>query len=241
MKSLIIILCLGLLVMGCKKEGTGEGRDSQVLELRLDADYISAEKIDSAIAIWEAGGTTQRWRFAFFGDTLRIPIEAFKEGSGTMTVQLYSQVTRAGQPLQFEKRWELNLSHQHALLHWGPGGYEDQEWMPRVILRNSSSPIIIIVGLRPADPYFSLQNLPAKWPLIELERGYYEVPGGVRYAAYKLWKCDGVCGSAVEDRTYFASLGPQAGDKSWEWISIGVGLFSKTDQTSAAYSYGCPR
>ena len=241
MKNLIIILSLVLLATGCKKEKDVETHDLRVLEVRLDGDYITAEKIDSAIAIWESGGTTQQLRFAFFGDTLRLPIQAFKEGSGTMTVQLYSQVMRASQPLQFEKRWELNLSHQQAVLHWGPGGNEDEEWMPRVILRNSSSPIIIIVGLRPADPYFSLRNLPAKWPLLELERGYYEVPGGVRYAAYKLWKCEGVCGAVVEDRAYFASLGVQAGDKPWSWISIGVGLFSRTDQTSAAYSYGCPR
>ena len=157
-----------------------------------------------------------------------------------MTIQLYSQVQTQWKDLQFEKRWKLRLSHHQPIHLNGPVGLNDPEWMPRVILKESP-PFVAIIALRPGDPYFSLRNLPARWPLIELERGYYEIPGGVRYAGKKLWKCDGTCGTDIEDRSIFAGLGVDVGTKHWTWIELGVGLFSNTEYTGLAYSYRGPR
>jgi hypothetical protein len=48
--------------------------------------------------------------------------------------------------------------------------------MPRVILTEGFTKFIAILGVRPDDPYFCLKNLPAKYPYIEFERGYYKIP-----------------------------------------------------------------
>ena len=142
----LLIVAIAALLGGCKKDPVmpAPGPGPRLLEVQLDQNYLPAAKTDSAIAIWETGGQVQQFRFVTVGDTLRLPLAKFAEGQGTLTLQVYSQVKRQWKDLQFEKRWQVRLSHQEAITCAGPAGYEDEQWMPRVILTSSS--IVAIVG-----------------------------------------------------------------------------------------------
>lgn len=228
-----------MLLGACKKD---KGEDNPPptlgnLEIRLAAAYMPADKIDSAIVVWEVNSNSKTVRLKISGDTLRAPLENFTEGNGLMTIQLYTKVKVNQVDLQWEKRWQFQLQHDQPVILQGPVNYEDKDWMPRVILIEPTIKFIAILAVRPEDPYFRLKNLPAGWPYIEMERGYYKIPGGIEYAGYGYYKCNGTCGSDVEDRTFYANMGAMVGNKTWTSLWMGVGLFSKTDLTSWSVSF----
>ncbi|MCW3109298.1 MAG: hypothetical protein JWQ09_3804 [Segetibacter sp.] len=87
-----------------------------------------------------------------------------------------------------------------------------------------------IIALRPADPYFLLKNVPAGYK-IELERGYYLIPGGAISVGKGFWKCNNVCTDSrgiIENREYFSPLPNQINGREWKMVEIGVGLFDNT-------------
>lgn len=237
------IIISGLLLGACKKNKeelrapAGPGN----LDIRLEPGYMPATKIDSAIAVWEINGTSKTIKLQLNGDTLRAPLQQFGEGNGQLTIQLYTKVKVNNTDLQWEKRWQFQLHHNEPILLQGPANYEDKDWMPRVILTESFTKFIAILAVRPEDPYFCLKNLPAKYPYIELERGYYKIPGGVEYAGYGYYKCNGTCGTDFEDRNFFANMGNMVGIKPWTSLWMGVGLFSRTEINSYGVSFNYVR
>ena len=233
----ILISCL--LAGACKKNKeaheipAGPGN----LAIKLDTGYMPVNKIDSAIAVWEINGTSKTVKLHLSGDTLQAPLQEFSEGNGQLTIQLYTKVQVNNTDVQWEKRWQFQLQHTEPVILQGPANYEDENWMPRVILIESFTKFIAILAVRPGDPYFCLKNLPAKYPYIELERGYYKIPGGIEYAGYGYYKCNGACGTELENRTFFAYMGDMVGVKPWTSLWIGVGLFSKTEVNSYGVSF----
>lgn len=233
------IITGSLLLGACKKNKeeyktpAGPGN----LAIKLDTSYMPVNKIDSALAVWEINGSSKTLKLQLSGDTLRAPLQEFSEGNGRLTIQLYTKVKVNNTDLQWEKRWQFELQHTEPLILQGPASYEDNNWMPRVILTESFTKFIAILAVRPDDPYFCLKNLPAKYPYIEFERGYYKIPGGVEYAGYGYYKCNGTCGTELEDRTFFAQMGNMVGIKPWTSLWMGVGLFSKTEINSYSVSF----
>jgi hypothetical protein len=234
-----LVVMITLLLGACKKDKETDNLPPAPgnLDVRLAAAYMPADKIDSAIVVWEVNGHSKTVRLQISGDTLRAPLENFTEGNGRMTIQLYTKVKVNQADLQWEKRWQFQLQHDQPVLLQGPVNYEDKDWMPRVILVEPGIQFIAILALRPEDPYFCLKNLPAGWPYIEMERGYYKIPGGIEYAGYGYYKCNGTCGSEVEDRTFYANMGAMVGTKPWTSLWMGVGLFSKTDPSGFSVSF----
>lgn len=233
------IIVSGLLLGACKKskeEGTTPAA-SRNLEIRLDTGYMPVNKIDSAIVEWKINGASKTIQLQLSGDTLRAPLQEFSEGTGQLTIQLYTKVKVSNNDLQWEKRWQFQLQHNEPVLLKGPTNYEDANWLPRVILTESFTKFIAILAVRPEDPYFCLKNLPAKYPYIEFERGYYKIPGGVEYAGYGYYKCNGTCGTELEDRSFFANMGNMVGIKPWTSLWMGVGLFSKTEINSYGVTF----
>jgi hypothetical protein len=233
----ILISCL--LTGACKKnkEGYETPAGPGNLAIKLDTSYTPVNKIDSAIAIWEINGSAKTLKLQLSGDTLQAPLQELSEGNGRLTIQLYTKVKVNNTDLQWEKRWQFQLQHTEPVIVQGPVNYEDKNWMPRVILTESFTKFIAILAVRPEDPYFCLKNLPAKYPYIEFERGYYKIPGGVEYAGYGYYKCNGTCGTELENRTFFANMGDMVGIKPWTSLWMGVGLFSKTEYNSYGVSF----
>jgi hypothetical protein len=233
------IIISGLLLGACKKNKedhkapAGPGH----LEIKLDTTYMPADKIDSAIAVWEINGSSKKLKLQISGDTLRAPLQELSEGNGQLTIQLYTKVKVNNTDLQWEKRWQFQLQHNEPVLLQGPANYEDKNWLPRVILTEHFTKFVAILAVRPEDPYFCLKNLPVKYPYIELERGYYKIPGGVEYAGYGYYKCNGTCGTDFEDRSFFANMGNMVGIKPWTSLWMGVGLFSRTEINSYGVSF----
>ncbi|MCW3106046.1 MAG: hypothetical protein JWQ09_552, partial [Segetibacter sp.] len=181
-RKIISALALSVtLFNSCKKDHQGTGQLPIVKEeriaVKLNSTYVPAAKIDSAIAIWEINGQLQQERMQVSNDTLFTDVKKFTAGNGRLTVQLYTKNELRQRRLQWEKRSDINLKHTESTTWNAPADLKDATWFPRIIMIDNPTSFTAIIALRPADPYFLLKNVPAGYK-IELERGYYLIPGG---------------------------------------------------------------
>ncbi|HUC79338.1 MAG TPA: hypothetical protein VMR70_00425 [Flavisolibacter sp.] len=231
------------LISGCKKGTDLPGTLPVTGELKvlLDTAYVPLSAIDSAIATWGVSGQVQQQKLLLAGDTLWYPLQQLVSGRGRLTIQLYTNVRHKGLKLQFEKRWEVQLSDQSTIVIAGPLSLNDPEWLPRIIIEDKDwTGLTAIVALRTSDPYFSIRNIPARWPLVGLSRGYYKNLNG-QLVAEKVWNNDGSSRQDIEDRSFFSDLNQQMSGKPWNWMTIDMDVFSLTDNQSFSFSFACPR
>lgn len=234
MKPGILITLLGIVfVIGCRKNPTQPGpapvpeEEAPRIAIKLNADYLSAIKIDSAILSWELNGQVQEAKMQVSNDTLFTETKSLSKGAGRLTVQIFSRVLLRQRSLQWEKRTDLTLKEKQSVNWQAPANYDDAQWNPRVILVDAPSQFTAIIALRPTDPYFLLKRIPPGFK-IELERNYTRIPGGAEIVAGGLWKCNAVCTDArgrIENRDFFRPLATQAAGREWKMVEVGVGLF----------------
>jgi hypothetical protein len=233
-----------LLIARCSKEGNTvvKPADPGEIKVKLNLSYIPSAKIDSAVLIWETFGQMQRLYAGNLGDTLQFDASALKGSTGVLTIQLYTQVKKDGMKLQFEKRWTTGLGSAASAPVAGPAGFYDPEWMPRVILEeNGWTETMIIIALRPGDPYFAIRHIPPRWPQLGIARSYYQKAGG-RLITEKIWRADGTGKTEIEDRSFFAGLQRQLEGKDWGWIELTADVFNPNDIIAGfSLSYNGPR
>jgi hypothetical protein len=232
--NLLTAVLLGItLLSSCKKERLTQNPppslDEQAprIAIKLNPNYLSAEKIDSATLIWETTTGTQEAAMRVSNDTLFAQTNTLSKGNGRLTVQIFSNVKLRHQSLQWEKRVEITLPKKQSINWTAPTGYEDGGWNPRVILIDALSKLTAIIALRPTDPYFLLKNIPEGFK-IELERNYARIPGGAEIVAGGLWRCNTVCTNPrgiIENREFFLPLAAQIAGREWKMVETGVGLF----------------
>lgn len=209
------------------------------LEIALNETYMPAAKIDSALAVWETAGTTQTVALQRSGNKLSTRLSNFKSGNGTLTVQLFTQTTVAGKPLQWEKRFVHTLSSSSPLLLAAPTSFADAAWNPRMISRNdiAGASATVIIGLRPGDAYFELKNVTAALSKrIVLERSFY-LNDTANLVAAKTWVGDAAdldAGGNLVDRHHFETLEAQLGAGQWNKYLIKAQFYA---QLSPNYIY----
>lgn len=229
--QLLAVLLTVLLFTACRKDDPPTTpppvEKKNGIAIKLNAQYFSADKIDSAILLWQINGKTQTEKLRLSHDTLLTDGAALDKGAGTLTVQIFSGVVLRQRKLQWERRVDLRLKQDEQINWNAPADYDDTDWFPRVIMIDEPSQFTAIIALRPADTYFLLKNIPSGFK-IELERNYTVIPGGAQIVGGGLWKCNADCRDEfgkIENRTYFRPLAEHMQGKKFGMVEVGVGLF----------------
>jgi hypothetical protein len=225
--------CLAVLFVACEKKPGNlpkplpPSEEAPRIAVKLNSHYLGADRLDSAVLLWETGGQVQEEKMQLSNDTLYVEMKKLAPGNGRLTVQVFSKVVIRQRNLQFENRSEKTITGTQSIHLAAPTDYDDPAWMPRVIMIDPLSKLTAIVGLRPVDPYFLIKNIPPGFK-IEHERNYTVIPGGAVYVGGGLWKCNTVCTDSrgiIENREYFKPLAEQVGNKEWKMVETGIGLF----------------
>lgn len=233
------------LISACKKDPAPQKPapkpevENPRISVKLNPAYLDARKVDSAFAMWELNGQVQQAKMQLSNDTLFTETKDFTKGSGRLTVQIFSKTQLRQKNLQWEKRLDVTLKEKQPVNWTAPASYDDAAWFPRVILVDGPSKFTASVGLRPADPYFSLKNIPAGFK-IELERHYTKIPGGAEIIAGGLWKCNTVCTDErgiIENRDFFRNLPAQINGREWKMVGIGIGLFGSNNMPGPGFYF----
>jgi hypothetical protein len=233
-----------LFLASCKKEGTslpgpGPVESAHRVAVKLNAGYLPAGKIDSALLTWENNGSVLQQRMQLSNDTLFTEMEALPKGTGRLTIQVFSSVQLRHRNLQWERQMDVTLKEGASVNLTAPVSIDDQEWFPRVIMVDAHTQFTAIVALRPADPFFLLKNIPPGFK-IELERNYVAIPGGAVIVGGGLWRCNAVCTDArgiIENRQFFTPLPAQIGNREWKMVEIGIGLFGNNGTAGPGFYF----
>jgi hypothetical protein len=228
----VLLLAAVFLVNACKKDSKADdiSTGNAGLEVRLNNQYMPGSKIDSAIAIWETGGQAETEKMVLSSDILSVSLKKFTPGNGRLTIQLYTKTKLGNHNLQWERRVDFSIEHSERIRMAGPANLEDLHWFPRIIMIDPPTGFTAIIALNPHDAYFLVKNIPPQWNKIELERGYYKIPGGAESVARGLWKCNNECTGVIENRSFFEYLPLQIGNRPWRMVEIGVALYNNTQQ-----------
>ena len=205
----------------------GEPPVQKQLKIVLNNQYMPAAKVDSALAIWEVNGTTKTVKLQAQGDQLSTNLFNFQEeGSGTLTVQLYTQTQVDGKSLQWEYRIPYLMDRNTSKVLEAPKSINDPFWNPRAIFRYDNpmgSSFSFLVALRPQDAYFELRGVqPVYGKRIEIVRSFHKKDPAALVVAQN-WICQASCldskGNFV-NRLHFGSLPHQVEGKSWDQYRI---------------------
>lgn len=214
-----------LLVTACKKEnnpGIPTVPKNQLI-VALNAQYMDGSKLDSALAVWNVNGRQTIVKMALGHDSLLADLDAFQEGDGHLTLQLYSTIKFEN---QYSSQWlqekDLSLKHNRSVAFDGPSGFKDANWLPRVQLRDGIGHLAV-VGLRPEDPFFQVINVPAGVLQLVVSREYWHTKSGPVKVGGGEFQCSGGCKNSEGDvinNTFFHFLPQQVGTKTWNHIEI---------------------
>lgn len=228
--AVLIITLAGF--VACKKEpvsvnnGNPPATPDAQLQVALNDSYLPAAKIDSAIAVWEVAGTGQTVPLEVEGNKLTTDLANFvRSGSGTLTVQLFTQAKVNDMPLQWEQRFAYTLNRKTAVQLTAPSDFKDPSWNPRAISRSEISVAkgTVIIALRPEDAYFELKDVaPDIAKRIEIVRSFY-LNDTTALVASRGWM-----GQAADldtkggyiNRNHFADLPAQMAGRTWNKYKI---------------------
>jgi hypothetical protein len=238
-QSFLKITCLVALAVlflsSCSKNPVGEPKPvpedpKSVKELRvaLNDSYLPLAKVDSALAIWTVNGTTQSVKLEVADGVLKTGLARFTQrGSGTLTVQLFTQLKVGDQPLQWEYRTVHTLDYSQTVLLAAPTRITDPRWNPRVIFHYNNfmgSKFTALVALRPNDAYFELKGVePVYAKKIEIRRSFHDKASG-QLVFSRGWVCEQAsCLDqtwSVVDRQHFLILDEQLDGRSWDQFRV---------------------
>lgn len=235
-KQCIVVLAFAVLAATACKKHTGEPAGDALLTLVPDNQYMPSDKIDSAIVTWQTGTQVQTVTLELKDQQLVTGIKNLQEGTGTLTVQVFSRVMFAN---QYASVWiqekQLTIRHTDAVKLAAPNAFTDAQWYPRAQLGDAVGHFAV-VALRPDDPYFFVRNVPASVLGLIVARDYYNFKGGVTRVGGGEWSCRQNCTDAnhdVKNITFFKGLPQLVGNKSWNHLEIAV-LYT-TDPAGGGY------
>ena len=233
-------LLLGIVIAfsSCKKDhdhhnlpgdgggGSQPGPIARNLQLTLN-NYLSSTKIDSALAIWEVNGVNQTVKMALVNDRYQMPLASFNNnGSGILTIQLFSQLKVEGKPLQWERRQAYTLDRTKEVAWAGPVDVNDPLWYPRAIFHydnSMGSRFSALVALRPEDAYLELKGVePAYAKRIEVVRSFHsKETGDVVFSRGWVGQHTNLDSKGnLVDRQHFLNLREQLGERVWNQYRI---------------------
>jgi hypothetical protein len=234
--------CIALIVLfsACKKDDIISGVHSKKITIQLDNQYVTSQKIDSAILISEWPGLSKRVRLQLNDNKLESTLSAFSQTAHKMTVQLFTKTTFNNKPLQFERDIALTPGVSESLLVNGPASFTDPKWKPRVILDYTGGGIryTAIVALRISDPYFEILHLPQGWDRrITVFRGFYK-NDFTNMLHGSTWDCGNVCSGNIVNREAFNHLPSQVNHLDFNKLAIEVGFYiSHNTINELAFTY----
>ncbi|MBN9381854.1 MAG: hypothetical protein J0H74_13875 [Chitinophagaceae bacterium] len=223
---LAVAVCLGL-CSSCKKDRVSPepGPGNRNISVELDRSYIGALLVDSAVAIWEISGQQTQVLLQKNGDTLHTDMQGFQPGNGTLTIKVFSKLKFG---VSYLSQWvfsrQLTLSGKNGLVIAGPKSFSDEQWKPRVELKDGIGHFSV-VALRPDDPYFFVKDVPDNLNKIVVARDYWKQGGGVFRIGGGEWQCTVNCRNGnghIENREFFSFLPAQIGTASWNHIEITI-------------------
>ncbi|HTE28340.1 hypothetical protein [Flavitalea sp.] len=189
----------------------------------LDTNYTSGKKIDSAFATWTNNGQLKTVKLAIEGNKLISSMAELSPGTGEMKIAIYSNVKF----VYFQSLWlqtkTLTVKTDEEIKLKGPSGFNDQDWLPRVILHNTAMKIDAEVGMRPTDPYFFVKQADKNYREIWFSREYWKTKQGLQFVAGGVWECKSNCLNEygdVKNEEFFKFLPNQVGTKAWNHIEI---------------------
>lgn len=201
---------------------------SKLLSIKLNGNYLSAAQIDSAFAVWKAGGKEQRLAFRKSNDSLLIEMERFDEGIGELVFYIFSNRKYSN---QYYGQWfsiisNVTLLKSAGVNYNGPASFYDAAWLPRVELKDAIGHEATI-ALRPDDAYFIIKKPQHELYKLTVDRGYWKTAGGIQLAGRDIWQCQLNCTGKINN-DFFKSLPGRIGNKPWNHISIAI-LFEIND------------
>jgi hypothetical protein len=224
-ETALLVAILSISFLSCKKSDDSNSpmEHTPLLSVRLNGQYLPAGSIDSAWVTWKTSDQVQRIRMLLRNDSLVADMHQFKEGAGQLKILLFSNKTINN---QYQTQWlltkNISLSYATPTSFAGPSSFFDNAWLPRVELKDAIGHKGI-VGLRPEDPYFLIEDLQPALYSLTVDKDYWNTIGGVSWAGGKTWVCDGDCiknRAGVEDDSFFEDMPGRIGSKSWNHISI---------------------
>lgn len=223
----ILIIATWLVWSSCRKTPVHPEPEAKpkILAVALDPSYMGAALIDSAVATWDLNGQQTRIALTTSNDTLLTNLNQLAAGSGTLTVQVFSKLKFGN---FYKSQWifsrQATISPNNDFSVSGPKSFSDQQWKPRVELKDAIGHFAI-VALRPDDPYFFVKDLPGNLESIIVSRDYWRTVGGVNRVGGGQWECSFNCTNSkghVENTQFFSFLPAQMGTSSWNHIEITV-------------------
>ena len=221
-------IALIVLFSSCKKDDFISGTHEKKLTIQLDNQYVTSQKIDSAVLISEWPGLSKRVRLQLNENQLESTLSEFSQTAHKITVQLFTKTTFNNKPLQFEKEVALTPGASESLVVNGPASFTDLTWKPRVILDYTGGNIryTAIVALRPSDPYFEILHLPSGWDKrITVFRGFYKNEF-TNMLHGSTWNCGNVCSGNTVNRESFNHLPAQVDHLDYNKMAIEVAFYT---------------
>jgi hypothetical protein len=224
--SVLTIVLLAATMVACKKDPvtTQPGPNpARKIKLLLN-DYVSVDKIDSALVNWNLNGAGHRLKLMPDAYDMSASIADLVAGNGKLTIQIFSKNKLDNKSLQYERVVNLGLQPDTAVIVTGPNLFEDLNWNPRIIFNHrgpyAMMKVTAVVGIRPNDPYFELIDINAAWrSRIVVERAYYDTADLTTPVAVGTWDCQQGCTDSsgnYKNETFFSFLPQQIGNRIWQ-------------------------
>ena len=226
-QTALLTAIFAILFLSCKKRGdiNSPTEPAPLLSVHLNERYLDQGNVDSAWVIWKTSEIIQRIRMQLRHDSLIADMHQFKEGSGELEIQLFSNKKLDN---QYRTQWVLtkktSLNYATPPSYAGPFSFFDDAWLARAELKDGIGHKGT-VGLRPEDAYFLIEDLQPDLYSLTVDKGFWQTIGGVSLAGRKIWTCDGECiknRRRIEDESFFDDIPGSIGSKSWNHITIVV-------------------
>lgn len=206
------------------------------LSVNLAEQYLGAAQVDSAIATWTVGEEKNQVRMLVRNDSLIAELEQFREGNGTLIIQVFSNKKFGN---QYKSQWlfqnATQINRKKDLGFEGPASFFDSGWKPRVDLTDAIGHRAII-GMRPDDAYFKIVGVGPEVKSLTVDKSYWKTTGGVQLAGQGIWKCSNACTDCsgnVENDEYFKMMPDHMKNAPWNHISLIV--LYETNQTGMGW------
>lgn len=244
--SVLVFTLLATTMVACKKDPviTQPGTNPMKKVKLLLNDYVSVNKIDSAIVNWNLNGAGHRLKLMPEDYDMTASIADFVPGNGKMTIQIFSKNKLDNKSLQYERVVNLALQPNTAVTITGPNLFEDLNWNPRIIFNHrgpyAMMKVTAVLGIRPNDPYFELIDINAAWrSRIVVERAYYDTANQTNPVAVGTWDCQQGCTDLYgnyKNQTFFSFLPQQIGNRIWQRAQFFV-RFYNTPMTAGELNF----
>jgi hypothetical protein len=153
------------------------------------------------------------------------------DGTGILTLQLFTQTKVDGKPLQWEKRFSHTLNRSKMVQLTAPVDLKDKSWSPRIICRSEiyGAGFTAVIALRPEDSYFELKGVnPDISDRIEIVRSFFH-NDTTNLVASRGW-----VGTAANldskgnllDRDHFRNLTEQIDGRAWNKYKIRASFYN---------------